>query len=149
MCLPCNLAHDIRYVELANRQVESVLRYHNIQDVTYDLKVAIYSDGMKHTSFVIGDKWRIQFDYTNVSVNTWWQKPFFKILDPHIKVSLTDIHNIVLFGVFFRLSINEYNTCTEQVFRLLNFLKHDSRCKKYTICSAIRHGDKSFIFDGK
>lgn len=122
ICLPTSLLYNEEIFKRAYTLVNKSLLNFNIKDNnSYSLKIAIYSDGSKHTSFVINNCLRIQYDYTVVYIKRWCNQPFFKLFNTKHFVKGKDVRRMILFGIFFRLSINEYNTCTEVVLKWLIF----------------------------
>jgi hypothetical protein len=90
----------------------------------YHLRQLVYKDGLLHFSFLVNEKWRIQFDYIEVAVKTWRGQPFFDVLPVFATVDLNTIRTILLAGIFFRLNIVNYNTCTEMVQRITQMISN-------------------------
>lgn len=118
-CLPIEYIFKEEFLKRANKKAKQIMRRLKMWSLNeFHIRPVVYKDGLLHFSYVINDKWRIQFDYIEVSVKKWSNRPFFDILPVIGVVNRDVIKKIIVCGVFSRLNIAEYNTCTEQVLRI-------------------------------
>lgn len=99
--------------------VDSVLKSDFIIKDSYEISLAFYNDGLHHVSFIIDDVYRLQFDYTRVMIKNFSRRRLFSYTKPFFKITYGQLVLIIGLGIQFPLTIENYNTCTELVSRIL------------------------------
>lgn len=104
--------------------VDSVLKSNFIIKDSYEIGLAFYNDGLQHASFIIDNKYRLQFDYTRVMIKNFSRRRLFSYTKPFVTITYGQLVLIIGLGIQFPLSIENYNTCTELVSRILYNLQN-------------------------
>jgi hypothetical protein len=104
--------------------VDSVLKSNFIIKESYEIGLSFYNDGLHHVGLIIDNKYRLQFDYTRVMIKNFSRRQLFNYTESFTTISYGQLVLIIALGIQFPLSIENYNTCTELVSRILYNLQN-------------------------